>query len=303
MNFQGVHTAIITPFKSNGSYDEEGFKDLLHKQIEAGVQGIVVLGTTGEKPTLTHEEKKRIIQFARKQINSSIKLIVGTGTNSTLTTIEDTLFAEELGADGALVVAPYYNKPTQEGLYFHYKAITEATKLPLIIYNIAGRTGVNIQTSTIKRLFNYPSIVGVKEASGNLLQMMDVIEMRDHERPDFKVLSGDDNLTLPLIAAGGDGVVSVISNLVPELIVKLYSLCSKGDFEEARKLHYQLQPLFKGAFIETNPIPIKTLMHFSGLASGPCRLPLCPPLPENEKSLRHLYETIKLSLMSSSLVR
>lgn len=298
---KGVHTAIITPFKPNGSYDEEGFKELLEKQVEAGVQGIVVLGTTGETPTLKSEEKKRIIQFARKQISTSTKLIVGTGTNATETSIEETLLAEALGADGALVVAPYYNKPTQEGLYFHYKAITEATKLPLIIYNIAGRTGVNIQTSTLKRLLNYPSIVGVKEASGNILQMMDVIEMRDHERPDFKVLSGDDNLTLPLMAAGGDGVISVISNLVPELVVKLYSLCSKGDFEEARKLHYQLQPLFKGAFIETNPIPIKTLMHFSGLPSGPCRLPLSLPLPENEKSLRHLYETIKLVLISSAM--
>lgn len=300
---KGVYTAIITPFKSNGSYDEEGFQELLEKQVEAGVQGVVVLGTTGESPTITCEEKKRIIQFARKQLNSSIKLIVGTGTNSTATTIEDTLLAENLGADGALVVAPYYNKPTQEGLYFHYKAITEATKLPLIIYNIAGRTGVNIQTSTLKRLFNYPSIVGVKEASGNILQMMDVIEMRDQERPEFKVLSGDDNLTLPLMAVGGDGVISVVSNLVPELIVKLYALCAKGNFDEARQLHYQLLPLFKGAFIETNPIPIKTLMHFSGLPSGPCRLPLSPPLPENEKHLRHLYETIKLALMGSSLAR
>lgn len=297
----GVYTAIITPFKSNGSYDEEGFKELLEKQVDAGVQGVVVLGTTGEEPTLDAEEKKRIIQFARNHIKPPIQLIVGTGSNCTASCIENTRLAEELGADGALVVAPYYNKPTQEGLFLHYKAITEATKLPIIIYNIAGRTGVNIQTSTLKRLVTTPSIVGVKEASGSIPQMMDVIEMRDHERPDFKVLSGDDNLTLPLMAIGGDGIISVVSNLVPELIVKLYSLCAKRDFEEARQLHYQLLPLFKGAFIETNPIPIKTLMHFSGLPSGPCRLPLSPPLPENEKSLRHLYETIKLSLMISSM--
>ena len=303
MSFQGVHTAIITPFKSNGSYDEGGFKELLEKQIDACVQGIVVLGTTGESPTLTGDEKKRIVQFARKNIPSSIQLIVGTGTNSTTSTIENTRLAEEWGADGALVVAPYYNKPMQEGLFLHYKTLTESTKLPIIIYNITGRTGVNIQTSTLKRLVNLPTIVGVKEASGNIAQMMEVIEMRDHERPDFKVLSGDDNLTLPLMAIGGDGIISVVSNLIPELIAKLYRHCVNENWEEARQLHYQLLPLFKGAFIETNPIPIKTLMHFSGLPSGPCRLPLSPPLPENEKSLRHLYETIKLSLMSSSLAR
>jgi 4-hydroxy-tetrahydrodipicolinate synthase len=298
MNFKGIYTALITPFKTNGSLDEAGFIELLDRQIEAKSQGVVILGTTGESPTITGDEKLRMIQTARSKIKAPMQLIIGTGTNSTETTIAETRIAEKEGADGALVVAPYYNKPTQEGLFLHYQALAEATKLPIIIYNIAGRTGVNIQTSTIKRLMEFPSIVGIKEASGCIPQMMDMIEMRQTERPDFMVLSGDDNLTLPLLALGGNGVVSVASNLIPELMQDLYGLCLKGDWESAKALHYQLLPLFKGIFLETNPIPIKTLMNFNNLPSGPCRLPLTNPLPENEKHLRHLHEMIKMSLLT-----
>lgn len=295
---EGVYTAIITPFHSDGSLDQEGLEKLLEKQVKAQVQGIVVLGTTGEAPTLTQQEKLKIIQIARNVIKSPIQLVVGTGSYATATTIEETKKAQDLGADAALVVTPYYNRPTQEGLYLHYKALTGSCSLPIIIYNIAGRTGQNLQTVTLKRLAEIPSIVAVKEASGQIPQMMEVIETVTHERPDFKVLSGDDNLTLPLMALGGHGVISVVSNLIPELMCDLYQACIRNEWMLARQLHYQLLPLFRGAFIETNPIPIKALLHFENLPSGPCRLPLCNLLPENEKKLRHLHETIKLPLLS-----
>lgn len=298
MNFRGVYTALITPFKSNGSLDEEGFSKLLKLQLDGGCHGIVVLGTTGEASTLTPEEKKKIIQMARNAIPPSIKLLVGTGSNCTKTTIEDTLQAEKEGADAALVIAPYCNKPTQEGLFLHYQAIAHASKLPLLVYNICSRTGVNIQTATLRKLALMPSIMGVKEASGTLQQMMEVIEMASVERPDFSILSGDDNLTLPLIALGGHGVISVLSNLVPEMIVELYQLSLAESWVQARELHYRLLPLFRGAFIETNPSPIKALMHFKGLPSGPCRLPLSGLTPESEKHLRHLYETFKFPLFA-----
>lgn len=298
MNLSGVYTALITPFNSDGSFDEEGFCKLLALQIEANVQGIVILGTTGETPALTSEEKEKIIKLARSLIHENIQLIVGTGTYSTETTIKETLLAETLGADAALIVTPYYNRPTQEGLFLHYQAIANASDLPIVVYNIAGRTGVNLQTSTLKKLTSIPSIIGVKEASGNISQMMEVIEMRNQERPDFRILSGDDNLTLPLMSLGGEGVISVLSNLIPDLMLDLYKACKQGNFETARRLHYRLLPLFRGAFIETNPIPIKTLMAFSDLPAGPCRLPLSAPLPENEKYLRHLHETLKLSLLT-----
>lgn len=297
MIFEGVYTAIITPFLNDGSFDEEGFLSLLEEQIKAKVTGIVVLGTTGEAPTLSPQEKKRIITLARNALKSNTQLIVGTGSYSTSRTIEETKRAEELGADAALIVTPYYNKPTQEGLFLHYQAVAGQTRLPIIIYNIQGRTGQNLLTSTLKRLSEIQNIVAIKESSGNILQMMEVIETVVAARPDFKVLSGDDVLTLPLMSIGGHGIVSVVSNLVPALVLNLYQLCLAGDWKGAQNLHYQLLPLFRGAFIETNPIPIKTLMHFEGKPSGPCRLPLCPLTQENEKKLRHIHETIKLPLL------
>ena len=294
----GVYTALITPFKGDGSLDQEGLIQLLQMQVKAQVHGVVVLGTTGEAPTLTSQEKSTIIQIARQVIKPPIKLIVGTGSYATATTIDETKKAQDLGADGALVVTPYYNKPTQEGLYLHFEAISKSCHLPIIVYNIAGRTGQNLQTMTLKRIADLPTVVAVKEASGMIPQMMEVIESITKDRPDFRILSGDDNLTLPLMALGGHGVISVISNLIPEIICDLYYACLHNDGTRARLLHYELLPLFRGAFIETNPIPIKTLMHFENLPSGPCRLPLCALMPENEKKLRHLHETIKLPLLA-----
>lgn len=300
MTFKGVYTALITPFLPGGELDEEGFVKLLKRQLLSGVHGIVILGTTGEAPTLSKEEKERIVKIARKIVAPPLKLIIGTGKYCTQSTIAETKFAERAGADAALVVAPYYNKPTQEGLFLHYQALAKATKLPLMLYNIAGRTGINIQTSTVKRLLSIPSIIGIKEASGSIPQIMDVLELRNQERPEFAILSGDDNLTLPLMALGGDGIISVISNLIPKAIAELYSLCRRNKWEEARALHFQLLPLFKDAFIETNPIPIKTLMNFAELPSGQCRLPLSPPTSESEKHLRHLHEKIKLSIYKNN---
>lgn len=300
MNFEGAYTAIITPFLNDESFDEEGFITLLDEQIKAKMTGIVVLGTTGESPTLSPQEKKRIMTLAREKIKAPMQLLVGTGSYSTARTIEETKRAEELGADGALIVTPYYNKPTQEGLFLHFQAVANQTMLPIMVYNIQGRTGQNLATPTLRRLADIENIVAVKEASGSISQMMEVIESVVAARPDFKVLSGDDNLTLPLMAIGGHGIVSVVSNLVPSLILNLYQLCQSGDFKAAQSLHYQLLPLFRGAFIETNPIPIKALLHFEERPSGPCRLPLCPLSQENEKKLRHLHETLKLPLLCQS---
>jgi 4-hydroxy-tetrahydrodipicolinate synthase len=297
MNIEGAYTVIISPFLNDGSFDEEGFLLLLDEQIKAKMTGIVVLGTTGEAPTLSPQEKKRIITLAREKIKPPVQLIVGTGSYSTARTIEETKKAEELGADGALIVTPYYNKPTQEGLFLHYKALASQTKLPIIVYNIQGRTGQNLATSTLRRLVDFENIAAVKESSANIVQMMEVIETVVAARPNFKVLSGDDNLTLPLMAIGGHGIFSVVSNLIPSLVLNLYQLCRSGDFKAAQNLHYQLLPLFRGAFIETNPIPIKALLGFEDKPSGPCRLPLCPLSQENEKKLRHLHETIKLPLL------
>lgn len=297
MNFEGAYTALITPFLNDESFDEEGFIILLEEQIKAKMTGVVVLGTTGEAPTLSPQEKKRIITLARQIIKPPMQLLVGTGSYSTTRTIEETKRAEELGADGALIVTPYYNKPTQEGLFLHFQAICHQTKLPIMVYNIQGRTSQNLATSTLRRLADLENIVAIKEASGSIAQMMEVIETVVGAKPDFKVLSGDDNLTLPLMAIGGHGIVSVLSNLIPSLILNLYQLCQSKDFKAAQSLHYQLLPLFRGAFIETNPIPIKALLQFEEKPAGPCRLPLCSLSQENEKKLRHLHETIKLPLL------
>ncbi|MFV0339055.1 MAG: 4-hydroxy-tetrahydrodipicolinate synthase [Parachlamydiaceae bacterium] len=295
---KGTYTALITPFLEDGSIDERGFQKLIEIQIQNSIQGVVLFGTTGESPTLTQAEKTRLLNLARKIIPSHFQLIVGTGSNSTADTIAETQWAERLGADAAMVVVPYYNKPTQEGLLQHYSAVAASTSLPLIIYNIQGRCGVNLATSTLQKLLQVNNITAVKEASGNISQIMEVIEMARNTRSDFTILSGDDNLTLPVIALGGHGVISVVSNLIPEEVHALVDACLANDWNTARELHYALLPLFRGAFIETNPIPIKTLMHYDELPSGPLRLPLSPLEHENERKLRHLYETLKLPLLT-----
>lgn len=289
---QGLYTAIVTPFDSQGALDEQGLRRHLRFQIASGVEGIVALGITGEAPTLTHEEQKCVIQIGVEETKGQASLIVGTGSYSTNQTIENTLLAQQLGADAALIVTPYYNKPTQEGLYRHFKTIAESVHLPICIYNTQGRTGQNIQTETLLRLASIPNIIAVKESSGSIAQINEVIQMLSPRYPDFSILSGDDVLTLPLMALGGHGIISVASNLIPKPVKQLVDACARNDFPLARSLHYQLAPLFKAAFIETNPIPIKAAMQMRGMPAGPCRLPLCDLAPENLEKLRLAMQSL-----------
>lgn len=284
----GVYTAIVTPFTDQGQLNEEGLKENIRFQMTNGIDGIVALGTTGEAPTLNPKEKEQVIRIAREECKTTF--LVGTGNYSTGRTIEETQQAFELGADIALVVTPYYNRPTQEGLFRHYTALAKEVRKPILIYNVQSRTGQNLTTETLQRLAEIPEIIGVKDASGSLVQMMDVIEQIIPIRPDFKIFSGDDNLTLPLMAIGGHGVISVVSNLLPKEIKELVSYALQNNYGSARECHYRLLPLFKGAFIETNPMPIKTMMTLSDLAAGPCRLPLCALTDENRKKIQTLLE-------------
>lgn len=280
----GLFTALITPFHSDGTVNEEALRLLINFQIEAGVDGLVLLGTTGESPTLTHEEKKNITRIAREEINHRVHFMVGTGSYSTRQTIENNNIAQDLGADSVLIVTPYYNKPTQEGIFLHFKAIAQAIKIPFMVYNIEGRTGKNIETATLKKISELPYVSGVKESSGRLNQLMDVIENISLNNPKFSVMSGDDAYTLPGLLMGGDGIISVVGNLIPLQMKELIQLAD-NDRKAAIQLHYQLSPFFREAFIETNPIPIKAAMNFCGLNAGGCRLPLSPLKAENEEIL------------------
>lgn len=290
---RGTYTALITPFNDDLSIDWKGYETLLNFQISSGVDGIMILGTTGEAPTLNKEEEEELIKKAVEICKGQTTLFVGTGSYNTLECVKRTQKAKNLGADGALIVTPYYNKPTQEGLYQHFKLVAEKTKFPILVYNIQGRTGQNLETDTLKRFMDIPEIIGVKEASGNIVQMMDVIQS---VKPDFSVLSGDDNLTYPLIALGGHGIVSVLSNLLPREVVEMTHLALEGQFEKARALHYELLPWCKALFVETNPAPVKYLMSRKGLPAGKIRLPLVAVKPETEQKLNSLwsYETATL---------
>lgn len=287
---KGVYTALVTPFNKKGEVDEEGFIKNVHHQLKNGVDGLVTLGTTGEAPTLSEKEKERLVKITVKETKGKAVVMIGTGSYSTEQTIKNTQCAEKLGADMALIVTPYYNKPTQEGLYRHFKTICENTKLPVLLYNIQGRTGQNIQTDTLKRLADIPQIIGVKEASGNITQINEVIEMIGRHRKDFCIMSGDDSFTLPIMALGGCGVISVVSNLLPKMVKELVQAMLKGDYEKAKTIHFELMPIFRGAFVETNPIPIKAAMELCGMASGPCRLPLCDLTENNQKGLQQLLK-------------
>ncbi len=282
---RGTFTALITPFTAEGEVDEEGFRKLVRMQIEAGVAGIVPLGSTGESSTLEPEEQERIIQLAVEEAQGRLTVIVGTGSNSTRHAVESTRRAKELGADCAMVVSPYYNKPTPEGMFRHYRAVSEVG-LPVLVYNIAGRTARNIETSTLARIAELPGIVGVKEGSGDIAQIMDVIQTIGREKEGFSVLSGDDALAYPLLALGGDGLVSTAANLLPRRVADLVDAALEGDMETARIRHYDLLPLFRGLFVETNPIPIKQAMAWAGLPAGDCRLPLCGMEEANMQKLK-----------------
>jgi 4-hydroxy-tetrahydrodipicolinate synthase len=289
--FQGAFTALITPFTRDGKVDERALRKLVDFQIEGGIDGLVPVGTTGESPTLSPEETEQVIRIVVEQARGRVPVIAGTGSNSTEKAIHMTEKAKRIGASASLQVAPYYNKPTGEGFYRHFTAIADAVDLPMVVYNIPGRTGKNIENPVMLRLAEHRNIAAVKEASGNISQMMDLIAKKPK---DFDVLSGDDNLTYPLMALGGRGVISVASNIVPERMKDLTQAALKGDWERARKLHYDLLPLFKGIFLETNPIPIKAAMALKGLVEEVYRLPMCPMSEENKKALTGVLKELRI---------
>ena len=272
--FRGVYTALITPFTDIGTVDYQAIERIVNQQIEAGIDGLVPCGTTGESPTLSHEEHDRVIAQTIKYAAGRVPVIAGTGSNATTEAIRLSQHAEDAGADAVLLVNPYYNKPTQKGLYLHFRAIAESVKIPCILYNIKGRTGVNLETDTLERLEkDCRNIVAVKEASGSLEQMKEVIERTGDS---FNVLSGDDNLALDLIKMGGDGVISVASNLFPHEMAAMIHAALSGSWEEAERLGRWFAPFFSACFIETNPIPIKTAMARMGWCRESFRLPMCP---------------------------
>ncbi|EPG74845.1 4-hydroxy-tetrahydrodipicolinate synthase [Leptospira fainei serovar Hurstbridge str. BUT 6] len=270
--FRGVYTAIITPFK-NGKIDYDSYFSLLEKQIKGGVSGVVPCGTTGESPTLSHDEHAELIRETVRTVKKRIQVVAGTGSNSTQEAVSLTEEACKDGVDGILQVNPYYNKPTQEGMYLHFKEIADHSSVPIMLYNIPGRTSVNLLPETVLRLAEHPRIRSMKEATGDLGQMAKLISLVGNK---MTVLSGDDNLTLPLLSVGGVGVVSVISNLFPASIVRLVGSFQKGDLQTAQKIHYDFLELFALAFTETNPIPIKAAMSWNGYCSPEIRLPLTP---------------------------
>jgi 4-hydroxy-tetrahydrodipicolinate synthase len=293
MKLTGTITALVTPF-INQELDEEGLAYNIGYQIAKGINGILPLGTTGESSTLSPEEQTRIISIAVREANGKVPVWVGTGSYCTRQTIEKTKRAQNLGADVALIVTPYYNKPTQEGIYRHFEAIATSIEMPIIIYNIPGRCGTNIETTTLMRIAGLPNIIGVKEASGNINQAGDVLHTIVEKYPQFLVFSGDDALTLPMMALGAVGIISTVSNLVPTQVIALVNAVLQGQFDLAREIHYQLLPLYKTAFIETNPVPIKTAMNLCGMPSGECRLPLYQMAPENINTLRQLLLEMRL---------
>ncbi len=281
--FQGSMVAMVTPFR-DGKVDEAKLRELVEFHVKHGTDGLVPCGTTGESPTLSHAEHKRVVEIVIEAAAGRIPVIAGTGSNSTAEAIDMTLHAAKAGADAALLVSPYYNKPTQQGLYEHFRAIAEAAPgLPLIVYNIQGRTAVNVETDTLKRLSEIPNIVGVKEASGSLDQMTSVVLACG---PDFSVVSGDDSLTLPLMAVGGRGVISVVANILPKEVAELTHAALDGDWKRARELHWKLFPICRAMFVETNPIPVKEAMAMLGMIRAEWRLPMCPMSDANRERLR-----------------
>ncbi len=279
--FTGSLVALVTPFR-DGKLDEGALRTNIQFQMKNGTSGLVPCGTTGESPTLSDEEHRRVIEIAVEEAKGKIPVVAGTGTNSTEKTIQLTKGAKEIGADGALVITPYYNKPTQEGLYQHFRAVAQAVDIPMVIYNVPGRTGVNIEPKTVERLTQFKNIVGVKEASGNLNQVSEVINLCGDR---ITVLSGDDSLTLPILSVGGRGVISVIANVVPKDLSDMIAAFEQDNLSEATRLHNKLFPLCRAMFIETNPIPVKAAMQILGKDSGEVRLPLSPIGKENGKKL------------------
>src|SRR5712692_6849235 len=281
--FQGSIVALVTPFRG-GKVDEPTLRKLVDMHVARGTDGIVPCGTTGESPTLSHDEHRRVVEIVVEAARKRLHVIAGTGSNATSEAIELTTHAKKAGAAGALVVNPYYNKPTQEGLYRHFRAVADAVDIPILAYNIASRTAINVETDTLARLArDCGNIVGVKEASGSLDQMTQVILACG---PEFSVLSGDDNITLPLMSVGGRGVISVIANIVPKETAEMTHAALEGDWKRARELHLRLFPLARAAFIETNPIPIKEAMAMAQMIAPEFRLPMCRMAEANRERLR-----------------
>ena len=278
--FKGSIVALVTPF-SNGKVDEAKLRELVDYHVKNGTDALSPCGTTGESPTLTHEEHKKVIQVVVEQANKRVPVIAGTGSNSTDEAVDLTRFAKRAGADASLQVCPYYNKPSAEGQYRHFEKIAKEADIPLILYNIPGRTGITMTPETIARLSKIDSIVAVKEAAGSLDQVSQILSLCD-----ITVLSGDDSLTLPMMAVGAKGVISVVANIVPKDVVAMTHYALKGTYDKARELHYKLLPLCKVLFIETNPIPVKTAMELLGMIKGELRLPLCPMSEANAATLR-----------------
>ena len=284
--FNGAFTALVTPFR-NGEVDVEALEGLVEFQIAQGIHGLVPCGTTGESPTLSEEEDRLVIETVVRVTDGRVSVVAGTGSNNTASAIKYTKMAEEVGADGSLQVAPYYNKPTQEGLFRHFAAIAESTSLPLVLYNIPGRTSVTIASETIAQLAEIPNIVGIKDST---LSMNMVSDIRRLCGEDFDILSGDDPMTLPLMALGGVGVISVASNVAPGAVSDLVNAMNSGDLARGRELHYRLLPLIRALSVETNPIPVKAAASLLGLCSDELRLPLVPMSGENLRRLQEVME-------------
>jgi 4-hydroxy-tetrahydrodipicolinate synthase len=289
--FTGTGTALVTPFRRDGSLDEPTLCALIKRQIDAKIDFLVPCGTTGESPTLTHEEHLRVVEIAVELAEGRVPVLAGAGGYNTAEVSALARELAEIGADGILSVTPYYNKPTQEGLFQHYKAIAEAISLPIVVYSVQGRTGVNVEPATVRRLAAIHNIVGIKEASGNISQMAAILNAVPD---DFIVLSGDDAITLPLIALGGRGVISVVSNEIPADMARLTRLALAGDFPAAREMHRRVHPLMEINFVESNPIPVKAAMAQMGLLEAVWRLPLVAPKAESESRIRAVLETLEL---------
>ncbi|MFZ2534882.1 4-hydroxy-tetrahydrodipicolinate synthase [Methanothrix sp.] len=286
--YSGVLPAIITPFYEDRSLDEEGLKRNVEYLSKTGIAGMVPCGTTGESATLTFEEHKRVIEIAVE--NSRVPVIAGTGSNNTREAVELTCHAAEAGADAALLITPYYNKPNDRGMFEHFKTVAEKCDIPIVLYNVPKRTGINLKPELVAKLSQIKNIVAIKEASGNLSQLSQIIEQTWGS--DFSVLCGDDDLTLPAMALGAKGVISVVANVAPRKTVAMVDAMMKGDLEKARSLHYELAPLVRAMFLETNPIPVKTAHKYLGLAGGPLRLPLGEMAADKEKMLKELLVTL-----------
>lgn len=291
MQLKGAFTALVTPFLNNEIH-EEAFREHIENQIQGGIDGLVPCGTTGESATMTHEEHKRVITICLDQTKRRVPVLAGSGSNNTREAIELTAYAKQAGADGALLITPYYNKPTQAGIFEHFQAIAKATSLPLVVYNVPGRTGSNVLPETMARMHHeIPELIGAKEASGNINQISEVIE---YCGPRFSVLAGDDFVVLPMMALGGRGVISVASNLVPGKLSELCAACAHQEFDRARSLHFELAPLCRAMFMETNPIPVKTALSLIQGIHLEFRLPLVELQPQNKTRLQELLRTLEL---------